>query len=130
MSDVIGEEFDATIVMDNAPIHRRAEMQYENHVIKKLPPYSPMLNSIENAFSCSKFRVKAMLNERMDEIMDRQAAANARATLSAYRLNILQTIVVQALEADDVLIQVKCANWHNRVLGFLPACLALNYILM
>ena len=59
-----------------------------------------------------------MLNERMDEIMDRQAAANARATLSAYRLNILQTIVVQALEADDVLIQVKCANWHNRVLGF------------
>ena len=80
LSDVIGEDCHAVIIMDDAPIRRNAKMGFPNHVIKKLPPYSPMLNSIENAFSCLKFCVKARLNERMHEILDRQAAAAAQLT--------------------------------------------------
>lgn len=130
LSEVIGEEFDATVIMDNAPIHRNAEMLYENHLIKKLPPYSPMLNCIENAFSCLKLRVKAVLSERMVEILDRRAAADAGVTLTAYRTGILRSIVVEAVMDENVLTPVKCQNWHNRVLGFLPACLGLNDIIM
>lgn len=130
LSEVIGEEFDATIIMDNAPIHRGAAMVYENHQIKKLPPYSPMLNSIENAFSCLKIRIRAMLSERMVEILDRRAAADAGVTLTAYRTGILRSVVVEAVEDQEVITHIKCQNWHNRVLGFLPACLGMNDIFM
>ena len=57
----LGEEFDISIVMDNAPTHNSVEMDAENHQIVKLPPYSPMLNPIENAFSCVKAPVKQLL---------------------------------------------------------------------
>ena len=44
------EEFGISIVMDNAPTHNGVEMDAENHQIVRLPPYSPMLNPMENAF--------------------------------------------------------------------------------
>jgi len=110
LSEVIGEEFDATIIMDNAPIHRGAAMVYQNHQIKKLPPYSPMLNSIENGFSCLKIRIRAMLSECMVEILDPRAAADAGVTLTAYRTGILRSVVVEAVEDQEVITHIKCQN--------------------
>ena len=120
---VLEEEFDIYIVMDNAPIHNGVEMDAENHQIVKLPPYSPMLNPIENAFSCVKAAVKQLLNAIMSEILDRAAAAAAHQTLVAYRKGILQQCVKQVLEDDDVITQIKCENWHRHTFAHMPACM-------
>ena len=71
-----------------------------------------------------------MLSERMVEILDRCAAADAGVTLTAYRTGILRSVVVEAVEDQEVITHIKCQNWHNRVLGFLPACLGMNDIFM
>ena len=49
-----------------------------------------MLNPIELAFSALKAPVKRILNERMAEVLDRQLAAAAGVTLTAYRNNLLR----------------------------------------
>lgn len=129
LSTVIGEEFRAVVLMDNAPIHRNPGFNVEQHEIRKLPPYSPMLNSIENAFSCVKAHVKRAMNERMQEILDRNLAAAQHLPLTTYRVNILQQIVRTVLESG-VIDEDKCQNWHRRTLTFVPACLNGDDILM
>ena len=62
-----------------------------------------MSNCIKNAFSCEKFQVKTMLNERMVEILDCRAAADARVTLTAHRTGILRSVVVAAIDNQKVL---------------------------
>jgi len=129
LSTVIGEEFRAIVLMDNAPIHRNPGFNVEQHEIRKLPPYNPMLNSIENAFSCVKAHVKRAMNERMQEILDRNLAAAQHLPLTTYRVNILQQIVRTVLESG-VIDEDKCQNWHRRTLTFVPACLNGDDILM
>ena len=55
--------FDATIIMDNASIHKTAEVKEvfkaTNHKIIYLPPYSPQLNPIEEVFSKWKHILKS-----------------------------------------------------------------------
>lgn len=127
---VLGEEFDISIVMDNAPIHNGVEMDAENHQIVKLPAYSPMLNPIEHAFSCVKAAVKQLVNTRMAEILDRAAAAAAHQTLAAYRMGILRQCVTQVLEDDAVITQIKCENWHRHTFAHMPACMNMQDIIL
>ena len=126
LSAVVGEEFGCTIIMDNAPIHGNCETVYDHHRIKKLPPYSPMLNAVEYAFSTLKAAVKRQLNERMNEILDRGAAAAQNLPLTTYRSRILRQLVTSTVEGDTV-TQEMCNNWHNRVLGFVAPCLERHY---
>ncbi len=51
------------VLMDNAPIHFSAEFVVDNHQIRNLPPYGPMIDSIENGFSSLKVPVKQIVNE-------------------------------------------------------------------
>ena len=104
-------------------------MEYEGHRIIYLPPYSPMLNPIEMAFSTVKAAVKRKLNERMVDILNRQAAADAHITLTAYRQNILKGIVRNVLN-EDTITPAMCANWHRHVFQYMPACMAREDILM
>ena len=59
---------DSAFIFDNAPAHRRAggvngpRLQDEQSV-HYLPPYSPMLNIVENAISCFKATLKRSLEE-------------------------------------------------------------------
>jgi len=50
------------VIMDNVPFHKsdvvKNQFVQKGHTIKYLPPYSPMLNPIENAFSKWKTYVK------------------------------------------------------------------------
>ena len=104
---VIGEEFRVTVVLDNARVHSNAEMDAKNHEVKMFPPYSPILNSIEEAFSCLEAKVKQLLSESMEIILDRAAAAAAQQPLTRYHMGILRGCVTQALD-DGVITQEKC----------------------
>ena len=99
LDDVVGEDQDTTVIMDNAPVHNHATMTHANHQFLKLPPYSPMLNPIEMAFSTLKSYIKQDLNSRMtDEILDRAVSRLRGLTLTVYRVAILQQVVQARLQ--------------------------------
>lgn len=127
LETVIGD-FNVFIVMDNAPVHNGAQMDQDGHVIKKLPPYSPMLNPIENCFNCIKANVKQNLNLRMHEIVDRRAAAAAGVTLVQHRRRILKECVTRALDQDEAVTQQKVQNFFGRMMAYIPSCLNLDDI--
>ena len=56
--ETIPDDEEAYIVMDNAPIHHHATMEHVHRTVKKLPPYLPFLNLLENSFSTLKFAVR------------------------------------------------------------------------
>lgn len=60
------------VVMDNLACHKRVEVRIaiENAgaTLKYLPPYSPDLNPIENAFSKLKSRLRAAGKRKIDEL--------------------------------------------------------------
>ena len=122
LEEVIGD-FDVTVIMDNAPPHRNADMSGSRHSIVRLPPYSPFLNPIEMAFSTLKATVKRHLNERMAEIFDHGAAVAANLPMTEYRQRILKNIVRSAIEDGTTITQEKCSNWHRHVFRYLPACI-------
>ena len=128
--EAIPADFNVVVVMDSAPVHNDAQMGQDGHRIKKLPPYSPMLNPIENCFSCVKANVKRKLNERMREIQDRRAAAAAGVTLVQHRRRILRECVTSALEQDDAVTQQTVQNLFGRMMAYMPACLNLEDIIM
>ena len=62
----------ATFVFDNAPCHRGARnaVLHAQHVLRFLPPYSPLLNIVENAWSAWKAAFKAQLAESRASILE------------------------------------------------------------
>ena len=123
---------DAFIIMDNAPVHRGAEMDDSRHIIKKLPAYSPMLNPTENAFSALKSPVKASLNVQAvrDQVFNAQAVADQGLTLLQYRLGILEGVIRPFIEDMDTISAQKTTNWTNRMFAYLPRCLNEENIIM
>ena len=129
--EVILEEQNAILIMDNAPVHNNAAIGGLNEV-KKLPPYSPMLNPIENAFSALKFAVKAKLNEphTQQRIFNRQEAAQLGWTLVEHRLTILRDIIVPLIEDQATVSALKCTGWNNHMFAVLPRCMNNDDIFM
>lgn len=118
----------AYLVMDNAPCHRDAASSNENHCVKFLPAYSPMLNPIEEAFSSWKSVVKSQLVNPLTQqrIFDAEAARLNGETLSSWRRNILQEVGEAAL---STLTPEKCEAWYRHSLSFLPRCQAMDDIM-
>ena len=129
--EVILEEQNAILIMDNAPVHNNAAIGGLNEV-KKLPPYSPMLNPIENPFSVLKFAVKAKLNEphTQQRIFNRQEAAQLGRTLVEHRLTILRDIIVPLIEDQATVSALKCTGWNNHMFAVLPRCMNNDDIFM
>ena len=105
-------------VMDNASIHNQAHefLEVEQHSVRKLPPYSPMLNPIELAFSALKAPVKRILNERMAEVLNRDLAAAAGLPITTYRNNLLRGFEEQSL---PTITAAKCRSWYNHAYRYL-----------
>ena len=53
------------LIFDGAPAHRRAAPPAENTQVKVLPPYSPFLNPVEQAISCSRIRLMTEMQHEM-----------------------------------------------------------------
>lgn len=67
--------------MDNAPAHSRAHIDHHLVDVRKLPPYSPFLNIVENFFSIWKAGVKRRLAENQENLVN-QPHAQRMATLA------------------------------------------------
>ena len=121
LSNSIGLEKKAVFIMDNASIHKNMQISCQNHILKFLPPYSPALNPIEEAFSTWKWSVKNELAraEVQLRINDRSAATAMGSNLMDYRRGILQQIGESALPCitSNTILQ-----WHHHSLSFFPKC--------
>jgi len=107
-------------IYDNAPAHRAANRANLNANIelRALPPYSPMLNIVENCISQWKAAVKRDLADTRDDIlvMDNEM-----------RLAALSQIAEQNA---NVVTPENAANYFRRMQAYLPRCMVRDNILM
>ena len=118
---IIGEE-DVVVVMDNAPCHRRMDIEFPRLAIKFLPPYSPFLNPIEECFSVFKAYLKHRLNDISAGNLDDRAAARREGLPQCQRRQQrLRAAVTDTLD-PSLTREVVTANYRHSN-SFLVACL-------
>lgn len=103
-------------IMDNASCHNNCNPIDGNHLVKKLPPYSPFLNPIEESFSCLKSAVKRFLGNNQMQFDE----ANPNMNLQQNRMRLLQEGVRQSIPS---ITNENCAQWNAHMMGFLPRCM-------
>lgn len=114
------------LVYDNCNVHSPDVLdrfclahECEHH---PLPPYSPMLNPIEESFSCLKHAVRAQLGS--PEMRDRMAAIEPRRPGQKTLLR-LQVLIdsIQVCFTRTLITPAKCEGWFRHARSYLPACL-------
>ena len=75
------------IIYDGAPAHRNPAIPGPNSELRKLPPYSPFLNIVEQAVSALKAAIKADISrpEIQVQMNDRAEARRQGVALGNYR---------------------------------------------
>lgn len=112
-------ETEAVFIFDNAPAHNRADqadLASSKHSIKRLPPYSPFFNPIEEVFAKFKGIVKDYLSDRSDEVL----ATPQGVTKKEHRRSLL---VNAANHAMPLVQRVDCAAFDRHNFSFVQAAL-------
>ena len=107
---------------DGAPAHRNPAIPGPNSELRKLPPYSPFLNIVEQAVSALKAAIKADISrtEIQVQMNDRAEARRQGLALENYRTQLL----LQALQRNIGTITVaKCGQWFRFMQTYLPRCI-------
>ena len=111
----------AAFIFDNASAHRRAPTEgvlRDAQLIRMLPPYSPIMNIVENAISTFKASLKRALEEARPNLLTMQPAD---------RMIQLSTLA----EAHVTVIQPSMAEaWFRKMQGYIPRCLQMEDIVM
>lgn len=109
-------------IYDGAPAHRNPAIPGPNSELRKLPPYSPFLNIVEQAVSALKAAIKADISrpEIQVQMNDRAEARRQGLALGNYRTQLL----LQALQRNIGTITVaKCGQWFRFMQTYLPRCI-------
>ena len=108
--------------MMGAPAHRNPVISGPNSELRKLPPYSPFLNIVEQAVSALKATIKADISrpEIQVQMNDRAEARRQGLAFGNYRTQLL----LQALQRIIGTITVaKCGQWFRFMQTYLPRCI-------
>ena len=114
------------IVMYNAPAHCGAFC--DNIPVKFLPPHSPFLNPIENAFSVFKPKIRAIFHE--DDAVQRLAAVPQGRSIAEHRISVLHDLATTIIEDQDTLSSEKVTHMCNHVMQYMHRCFAMADIVM
>ena len=109
-------------IYDSAPAHRNPAIPGPNSELRKLPPYSPFLNIVEQAVSALKAAIKADISrpEIQVQMNDRAEARLQGLALGNYRTQLL----LQALQMNIRTITVaKCGRFFRYMQTYLPRCI-------
>ena len=109
-------------IYDGAPAHRNPAIPGPNSELRKLPPYSPFLNIVEEAVSALKAAIKADISrpEIQVQMNDRAKARRQGLALGNYRTQLL----LQGLQRNIGTITVaKCGQWFRFMQTYLPRCI-------
>ena len=114
---------DAAFIFDNTSAHRRAnhnaqEILIGAQIIRMLPPYSPMLNIVENAISY----YKASLKRSLEEVRDNLLASNHDERMV--------TLAGLAETHLDAIRPEMAPAWFRKMQTYISACLHMEEILM
>ena len=113
---------EAIFVYDGATAHRNPVIPAPNTELKMLPPYSPLLNIMEQAISCLKAALKADISRpEIQRRMDNRDVARAGGIpLREFRAQQL----LEALHRNiDTMTAAKSAQWYRFMQTYLPKCL-------
>ena len=106
-------------IYDGALAHRNPAIRRPNSELRKLPPYSPFLNIVEQAVSALKAAIKADISrpEIQVQMNDRTQARRQGLALGNYRTQLL----IQALQRNIGTITVaKCGQLFRFMQTYLP----------
>ena len=109
-------------IYDGAPAHNNPAIPGPNTELKKLPPYSPFLNIVEQAISSLKAAIKADISrpEIQEQMNNREEARHQGMALGNYRTQLLQ----QALQRNiGTITAAKCGQWFRLMQTYMPRCL-------
>lgn len=114
---------DCVILFDNAAAHRRALTNEGPHLqpqqaVKALPPYSPMLNIVENAISTFKAALKRELEAARPEMIQKHHNEQM------IQLAMMVEIALQSIQPE------MGVSWFRHLQSYLPSCFLLRDILM
>ena len=111
------------MLFDNAAAHRRAltndgpNLQPQQEV-KAIPPYSPMLNIVENAISTFKASLKRELEAARPELIQKSHHEQM------IQLAVMSEVALQSIQPE------MGVNWFRHLQRYLPSCFLLRDILM
>ena len=90
--------------------------------LKKLQPYSPFLNIVEQAISSLKAAIKVDIShpEIQEHMNNRQEARRQGIALGNYRTQLLQQALTQNI---GTITAAKCGQWYRFMQTYLPRCL-------
>ena len=109
-------------IYDGAPAHNNPPVPAPNTELRKLPPYSPFLNIVEQAISPLKAAIKADISRpEIQRLMgDRDAARHRRLPLGEFRTHLL----LDALQRNiGTITAAKCGQWYRFMQTYIPRCL-------
>ena len=109
-------------IYDGAPAHNNPAIPGLNSELKKLPPYSPFLNIVEQAISALKAAIKADISrpEVQEQMNNRAEARRQGIALGHYCTRLL----LQALQRNiGSITAAKCGQWYRFMQTYLPRCL-------
>lgn len=117
-------------IADNARIHSPVDLnalfllpEYSRHRFLFLPPYSPVLNPIENAFSCLKAHVKAELALRNNELLAIESMP--RGTKGAAKMALLRELAQHSIPSVSAF---ECSHWYEHCCSYLGKCISMEDI--
>ena len=100
LNHAVAQGIDIVVVADNAPAHAIMQQvfvgDFSGATLLKLPPYSPMLNPIENVWSFVKSHLKTSLRERLDAFVGPHPEGLTR---QEYRMQLLERYADAGLRA-------------------------------
>ena len=109
-------------IYDGAPAHSNPVNPGPNTELKKLPPYSPFLNIVEQAISALKAAIKADISrpEIQQQMNDRADARRQGIALGNYRTQLL----LDALQRNvGTITAAKCGQWYRFMQTYIPRCI-------
>lgn len=115
-------EEEVVFIYDGAPAHNDPPIPAPNTELRKLPPYSPFLNIVEQAISALKAGVKADISRPDIQRMmgDRNAARNRGLPLGEFRTHLLLDAVQRNI---GTITAAKCGQWYRFMQTYIPRCL-------
>lgn len=110
-------------IYDGARAHNNPAIPGPNSELKKLPPYSPSLNIVEQAISAFlKAVIKAEISrpEQQEQMNNREEARRQGIALGNFRTQLLLHTMQRNI---GTITAAKCVQWYRLMQTYIPRCL-------
>ena len=113
---------DENIIYDVAPAHHSPADPGQNIGLKKLPPYSPFLNIVEQRISALKAAIKVDISrpQVQQQMNNREEARRQGNALGHHRTQLR----LEAFQRNvSIITPAKCGQWFRFMQTYLHRCL-------